>query len=165
MFSIGLLRALGAHSANGAALSDGVIAPQTQNMGQILFQPDTVFGYYPADYQTPGTSLNGPEFGILSAITSFRRANFVNTMVYSTIPVGANNPLGTSLDFGSLMTVASDANALVEELNQRLCRGLLSASAKAEIVTAVNAAGAALKTRTQVATYLVATSSQFQVER
>ncbi len=71
-------------------------------MGQTLFQPDTVFSYYPADYDVPGTSLLGPEFGIQSAITAFRRANFVNTLVYSTIPVGTNNPLGTSLDLTAI---------------------------------------------------------------
>ena len=55
---------------------------------------------------------------------------------------------------------------MVEELNQRLCHGLLSASAKAAIVTAVNADPAATpRMRAQQAAYLVATSSQFQVER
>jgi uncharacterized protein (DUF1800 family) len=161
-----LLRAIGARSADGTQQSDGILAPQVQSMGQIVFQPDTVFSYYPADYEVPGTALLGPEFGIQSAITAFRRANFVNTLVYSTIPVGANNPLGTSLDLTGIMTLASDANGMVEELNQRLCHGLLSASAKAAIVTAVNAIPvASAKLRAQQATYLVVTSSQFQVER
>jgi hypothetical protein len=160
-----LLRSLGALSADGSQLSDGVISPAIANLGQILFQPDTVFSYYPADYQTPGTALLGPEFGILSAITAFRRANLVNTLVYGTIPTGANNPLGTSLDLTGIMTLAGDTNAMIEELNQRLCHGLLSPTAKATIATAVNAASATPKARAQVATYLVATSSQFQVER
>ncbi|MGA7992077.1 MAG: DUF1800 domain-containing protein [Thermoanaerobaculia bacterium] len=165
VMTVSILRGLGALSADGSQLSDGVLAPQVSNLGQILFQPDTVFGYYPADYLVPGTSLLGPEFGSLSAITAFRRANLVNTLVYSTIAVGTNNPLGTSLDLTGIQTLAGDPNAMVEELNQRLCRGLLSASAKASIVTAVNAAGATPKVRAQVATYLVATSSQYQVER
>jgi hypothetical protein len=165
MMTVALLRGVGATGANGTGQSDGVLASQVSRMGQTLFQPDTVFGYYPADYQAPGTSLLGPEFGILSAITAFRRANFVNTMVYSTIPVGTNNPSGTSLDFSGLQTLAANPAALVEELNQVLCRGLLSASEEAAIATAVNAAGTNPKVQAQVATYLVATSSQFQVER
>jgi uncharacterized protein (DUF1800 family) len=165
-FALGLLRALGARSADGGQLSDGVLANQVANMGQTVLQPDTVFGYFPADYQVPGTSLLGPEFGIQSAITAFRRANLVNTLVYSTIGVGTNNPLGTSLDLTGIQTLAGgDPNVLVEELNQRLCRGLLSSGAKAAIVTAVNAAGATPKARAQAAVYLVATSSQYQVER
>ncbi len=166
LYAISLLRSLGARSADGAGPSDGVLAPQVANLGQNVFQPDTVFSYYPADYLTPGTSLLGPEFGILSASIALRRANLVNTLIYSTIPVGANNPSGTSLDLGGIQTLAGNPDAMVEELNQRLCHGLLSASAKASIVTAVNAVSAATpRVRAQQATYLVATSSQFQVER
>ncbi len=167
MFTISFLRALGALSANGSALSDGVLAPQALTIGQNVFNPDTVFGYYPADYDLPGSStLIGPEFGIQSALTALRRANLVNTLVYSTIPTGTNNPNGTSLDLSGIQTLAANPAAMVEELNQRLCHGLLSASAKAAIVTAVNAVPATSpRQRAQQATYLVATSSQFQVER
>lgn len=165
VYTVSLLRALGARSADGTQLSDGVLAPQVQNLGQTVFQPDTVFGYYPADYIAPGTSLLGPEFGILSAITAFNRANLVNTLVYSTIAVGTNNPLGTSLDLSQILTLASDPTAMVEELNQRLCRGLLSASAKAAIVAAVNTGQTTTTAQARAAVYLVATSSQFQIER
>ncbi|MCM3877590.1 MAG: DUF1800 domain-containing protein [Thermoanaerobaculia bacterium] len=163
-FAIALLRGLGARSANGLGLSDGVISPQVANLGQTVFQPDTVFSYFPADYLTPGTTLYGPEFGILSASTALRRANLVNTLVYSTIPVGANNPSGTSLDMSGIQTLAGDPAGMVEELNRRLCHGLLSAGAKTAIVNAVNAAPTP-RAKAQQATYLVATSSQFQVER
>jgi hypothetical protein len=163
-FAIALLRSLGARAASGVGLSDGILSPQIASLGQTVFQPDTVFSYFPADYLTPGTTLFGPEFGILSASTSLRRANLVNTLVYSTIPVGANNPSGTSLDFSGIQTLAGNPAAMVEELNQRLCHGLLSAGAKTAIVNAVNAA-ATPKAKAQQATYLVATSSQFQVER
>ena len=88
----------------------------------------------------------------------------MNTLVYSTIPVGANNPFGTALDLTGIQTLSGNPAAMVEELNQRLCHGLLSASAKAAIVTAVNSA-VTPKAMAQQATYLVATSSQFQVER
>jgi hypothetical protein len=166
LFATSLLRSLGARSASGTSLSDGVLNPQVTSLGQNVFQPDTVFSYYPADYLTPGTSLLGPEFGILSASTSLRRANLVNTLVYATIPTGANNPSGTSLDLGGIQTLAGNPAAMVEELNQRLCHGLLSAGAKAAIVSAVNSVSPATpRSMAQQATYLVATSSQFQVER
>jgi uncharacterized protein (DUF1800 family) len=166
-FTIALLRALGARSADGTQLSDGVLAPQVLNLGQNVFNPDTVFSYYPADNLLPGSAtLLGPEFGIQSALTALRRANLVNTLVYQTIQVGGNNPLGTLLDLSGIQTLAATPDAMVEELNQRLCHGLLSASAKAAIVTAVNTVPASSpRQRAQQATYLVATSSQFQVER
>jgi uncharacterized protein (DUF1800 family) len=166
-FTVSLLRALGATSADGTQVSDGVLAPQISNLGQNLFNPDTVFSYYPAQNPLPGSStLLGPEFGIQSALTALRRANLVNTFVYSTIPTGGNNPLGTALDLSGIQTLAATPDAMVEQLNQRLCHGLLSASAKAAIVTAVNTIPATSpRQRAQQATYLVATSSQFQVER
>ena len=87
-------------------------------------------------------------------------------MVYSNIPTGANNPAGTALDLTGMLSYAGNPAAMVEELNQRLCHGLLSASAKTAIVTAVNADPLATpRQRVQQAVYLVATSSQFQVER
>ncbi len=108
----------------------------------------------------------GPEFGIQSALTALRRANLVNTLVYSTIPTGANNPSGTALDLSVIQSLSNDPAAMVEQLNQLLCRGQLSAGAKSAIVTAVNAVpSTSPKQRAQQAVYLVATSSQFQVER
>ncbi|HQQ76928.1 MAG TPA: DUF1800 domain-containing protein [Thermoanaerobaculia bacterium] len=164
---IALLRGLGATAANGSGRSDGVLAPQLANLGQNLFNPDTVFGYYPADNRLPGSStMWGPEFGIQSALTALRRANLVNTLVYSTIPTGANNPSGTALDLSVIQSLSNDPAAMVEQLNQLLCRGQLSAGAKSAIVTAVNAVpSTSPKQRAQQAVYLVATSSQFQVER
>ena len=166
-FALSLLKALGAKAANGTGVSDGVLAPQVLTLGQNVFNPDTVFSYYPNDNLLPGSAtLLGPEFGIQSALTALRRANLVNTLVYATIPTGGNNPFGTSLDLSVIQTLAGNPAAMVEELNQRLCHGLLSASAKAAIVTAVNAVPSTNpRQRAQQATYLVATSSQFQVER
>jgi uncharacterized protein (DUF1800 family) len=166
-FALALLRGLGATAANGTGRSDAVLAPQLANLGQNLFNPDTVFSYYPADNRLPGSStMWGPEYGIQSALTALRRANLVNTLVYSNIPTGANNPSGTALDLSVIQSLSNDPAAMVEQLNQILCRGQLSAGAKAAIVTAVNAVPASSpRQRAQQATYLVATSSQFQVER
>jgi uncharacterized protein (DUF1800 family) len=166
-FTLALLRGLGATAASGTGQSDGVLAPQIANLGQNLFNPDTVFSYYPAENRLPGSAtMYGPEFGIQSALTALRRANLVNTLVYSNIPTGANNPAGTALDLSFIQSLSNDPASMVEELNQLLCHGLLSAGAKAAIVTAVNAVPASSpRQRAQQATYLVATSSQFQVER
>ena len=49
-------------------------------LGQDVFNPPTVFSYFPAGYGLPGTSLVAPEFGILDTSTSYQRANFVNTL-------------------------------------------------------------------------------------
>jgi uncharacterized protein (DUF1800 family) len=166
-----LLRAFGARSFDGLASSDGYINPQTLNMGQDLWKPPTVFSYFPADFEVPGVAgVAGPEFGILSATTSLRRVNFVNTMVFTGIPkttgTNTNAPAGTSLNIDALYFLASDATRLVDEVNMRLFGGGVSAAMRTNMITAVNAVSAQnSKLRIQQAIYLAATSSQFQVQR
>jgi hypothetical protein len=140
-------------------------------MGQDLWRPPTVFSYFPADFEVPALpGVMGPEFGILSATTALRRANFVNTMVFTGIPrttgTNTNAPSGTSLTFDSLFPLAWDAARLVDEVNMRLLGGTASASMRTSMITAVTAVPANNpKLRIQQAVYLAATSSQFQVQR
>jgi len=167
LFALNLLRALNAKSADLATTSDGYINPQTVSMGQDVFRPATVFSYYPADYLLPGSSsVLAPEFGLLDTSATLKRANFVNTMVFSTIGVGANSPNGTALDLSGLQALASDPVQVVSYLNHLLLHGSMSASMQNSIVNAVSGISASnLRLRAQQALYLVATSSQYQVER
>jgi uncharacterized protein (DUF1800 family) len=162
-----LLRALNARSANGATTSDGYLNPQSINMGQDVWKPASVFSYYPADFLVPGsTDLLGPEFGILSATTALKRANFVNTMVFGSIGTSTNAPNGTSLDLSKLQTLSANPEALVTELNRALMHGSMSSQMQSAIVTAVSAVSSSnTLLRAQQALYLVATSSQFQTQR
>ncbi|MGH9367832.1 MAG: DUF1800 family protein [Thermoanaerobaculia bacterium] len=178
-----LLRAFDA-KGDGGPQSDGYLNPDTSRMGQDVYRPPTVFSYFPADFETPGTGLLGPEFGILSATTALRRANFVNTMVYSKItkssnPTTGNAPYGTTLDFTRLMPLAGNAQALVTELNRLMLHGSMSTyptvglnNMNDSVVQAVNAiscpapcSGTSATTRIRQAVYLVASSSQYQVQK
>jgi uncharacterized protein (DUF1800 family) len=171
LMALNLLRAFDARSADGLSSSDGYINPQTLNMGQDLWKPPTVFSYFPADFEVPGQpGVAGPEFGILSATTALRRANFVNTMVFTgiarTTGTNTNAPLGTSLDFAPLYLLASNPAGLVDEVNMRLLGGNVSASMRTSMITAVSAVPPPSPLlRIQQAIYLAATSSQFQVQR
>ena len=51
--------------------------------GQNAFYAPTVFNYYSPDYIIPGTTLNGPEFGLMTTGTAIGRANFVNNLLFS----------------------------------------------------------------------------------
>lgn len=165
LFATTLLRALGGRS-------DGVyLRAQAAAMGQTVFVPPTVFNYYPPDYQAPGTASRAPELFIADAATALARANFVNQLVYrggaapDATVVGST---GTSLDLSGLAPSAS-TDALFETLSARLMHGSLSAAARQTVASAVGAVpgsdAAAALARAQMATYLVATSPQFQVER
>ena len=154
------------------ASSDGYLYPNSLTLDQDIFRPPTVFSYYPADYLVPGTDLAGPQFGILSTLTSLRRANFVNTILYTGIPVSANAPTGTQVNLAAFQALAGNPAALVSELDRLMMHGAMSPSMKNSIVTAVTAipvsspmTNAESLRRAQQAVYLVATSSQYQIAR
>ncbi len=161
------------------ATSDGVLASTpfsyTNDLGQNLFNPPTVFSYYPADFSLPGTSLFGPEFGLLDTSTTYKRTNFMNTLFLANsgngIPIsGVNRPSGTQVNYSTYQALAGNPQQLVDALNARLMHGTMSQPMNANIVAAVNAITNANATtqaqqRTQTAIYLIASSSQYQVER
>jgi uncharacterized protein (DUF1800 family) len=163
------------------ATSDGVLATTqapnnySNDMGQNLFNPPTVFSYYPADYGLPGTNLFGPEFGLLDTSLTYKRTNFMNTLLLANggngIPIGLpNRPSGTQLNYSTYQAMAGTPQQLVDSLNARLMHGTMSPAMNANIVAAVTAITNANATtqaqqRTQTAIYLVATSAQYQVER
>lgn len=162
------------------ATTDGVLVTNSPNsysndMGQNVFNPPTVFSYFPADYGLAGTTLWGPEYGLLDTSTTYRRANFMNTLFLANsgngIPInGVNRPTGTQLNYSAYTAMAGTPATLVDALDARLMHGTMSAAMKANIVqtitgiTNANATTQALQ-RTQTAIYLIATSAQYQVER
>ena len=164
------------------ATSDGVLATSnapnnySNDMGQLLFNPPTVFSYFPADYGLAGTNLFGPEFGLLDTSTTYKRTNFMNTLFLANsgngIPANpANNrPTGTQLNYASYQALATNPQQLVDALNTRLMHGAMSQAMNANIVATItaitnaNATTQALQ-RTQTAIYLIASSAQYQVER
>jgi hypothetical protein len=169
LFITNLLRAFNAGSAGGNSRSDGYLDPQSVSMGMDVFSPPSVFSYFSPFGGAPGSSLRGPEFGLLNTSTAIRRATFVNTMVFSRIAVSANypfNPNGTSLDFSTFLPLAGNPAALVDTLNTLMLSGEMSSQMTTSIITAVQAVASSnpLK-RVQTAVYLIASSSQYQVER
>lgn len=166
-FVCNILRLFNAQSANRTTASDGYLNPQTSGMGMDVFRPPSVFSYYSPGTVVAGTNgVRGPEFGILSTSTALRRANFVNSIVFGNIAVSTNAPNGTSIDLSGLQTIASNPTQLVNKLDELMMHGTMSAEMRNSIVSAVSAVAESnsLK-RARTAVYLVATSSQYQVEK
>ena len=177
LYELGVLRAFNAQSANRSTQSDGALSTCgncTRDQGQEIFKPNTVFSYFPQDYPAPPASagLFGPEFGIMDASTSLKRANFMNTIVFSSVAVSCSTtscytPSGTSIDLTELQQLAPNSANLVDRLNRLLMHGTMSDDMRSSIVTAVEAVSPSTDTlkRARQALYLVATSSQYQVQR
>jgi hypothetical protein len=167
LFVTNILRAFNAHAYSDASPSDGYLDPYTWDMSQDVFRPDSVFSYYPADFTVPGTTLSGPEFGILSATTALARANFLQFLLFWGIDESDNGPKGTALDLARLQTLAAASpDALLSELDRLLLHGTMSDDMRSSIHAAVVAmASDDPDLLAPQALYLVTTSSQFQVER
>ena len=151
------------------ASSDGVfLRAQANAMSQPVFNAPSVFNFYPPDYVVPGTTILGPEFALQNTTTAFARINYVNSLVYSTINPDQTvyGATGTQPNWSSLTALAGNPPALVDKLNRLLLHGTMSTAAQSAVVTAVNAVSATdALARAKAAFYLVATSSQYQVER
>ncbi|HKP68629.1 MAG TPA: DUF1800 family protein, partial [Pyrinomonadaceae bacterium] len=171
MFLTNMARQFDARSADRSALSDGVVAAETNTMGQIAFMSPTVFNFYPPDYVVPGTAFVSPEFSLLTSGTSVARINFINNLVFGRIEVNAERKvtLGTSLSFADLQSLAAadaSGNALMDELNYRMMHSAMSSQMRSTILNAVVTVPASDPLqRAKRALYLVATSSQYQVQR
>jgi uncharacterized protein (DUF1800 family) len=155
LYITGLMRAFNATS-DGSNLSY-----YSSGMGQDpLFAP-SVFNFYSPSYVIPGTTSFGPEFQILTTATSLNRANWANTFVFGSM--GSGN----KIDFSSYATQASNPGALVDTLNGLLMHGAMSSDMKSAIVTAMQSVPAGnkqLMQEAQTAIYLIASSSQYQVQ-
>ncbi len=164
-----ILKALNVKNAALTGPSDGVLTNYTNGIGQNPFNSPTVFNYFPPDYTIPGTSLLGPEFGIMTTGTAIGRANVVNTMTYGQINAGENTPGGTRIDLAdlqALMVADPTGNLVLDELNHRMLHNTMSSEMRAIILPAIAAVGSTdTLGRARAAVYLVATSSQFQVQR
>ena len=179
-YIIGVLRALNVKSFDKTSTSDGVLAGRSTvdfsgSLDQPIFQPATVFSYYQPGYEVPGIKLIGPAFGILSTATTLRRANNINTLIYTgvttnTTPTGnPDRPRGTSVDLANLEAVASNPAAMLDQLNALMLHGTMSTQMRTSITTAINAIPTSdanfARKRAQMAAYLVATSSQYDIQR
>jgi uncharacterized protein (DUF1800 family) len=134
-------------------------------MSQDIFNSGSVFNFFPLDNLIPQTTLNGPEFAIFNTNTSLARVNFINSIVYGSI---SGN---TKLDFSPVIT-AGTPDQMVAWLNTLLLHGTMSDSMKQSILTAIGAITVAippsnndLTNQAKAAIYLVASSSQYQVQR
>src|SRR5437868_2138379 len=119
------------------ATSDGVLVSSSPNslsnpLGQDVFNPPTVFSYFPADYGLPGTNLVAPEFGILDTSSTYQRTTFVNTLFLANSGNGIatlnpNRPSGTQTNYAAYQAQPTPS-ALVDMLNTNMMHGTMSSS-------------------------------------
>jgi uncharacterized protein (DUF1800 family) len=188
-----LMRMFDAKSADRTQPSDGYLDPGTffaAGQGQDVFKPASVFSYFsPFKVAVGGNPpVVGPEFQIQTTTSALGRANLSNQCFTPNSgraidvvraagktpsgtdpfgnPIVPTGPLGTAVDVSFLLPLAGNPSALADQLNVLMLHGTMTADMKASLVTAVNAVAATnTKKRVHTAVYLVASSSQYQVQR
>jgi uncharacterized protein (DUF1800 family) len=136
----------------------GGLAQWGSNMSQDVFNPATVFNFFPPVSPIAGTTLNGPEFAIFDTNTSLARMNFINAAVYGSL--GQN----TRLDFSPVVN-AGTADQMVAWLDTLFLHGSTPTQMKQTILTAIAALDPTDKTgQAQAAIYLYTSSSMYQAQ-
>lgn len=155
---------------SGETISDGALAGYAANLGQDPFNSPTVFNYFSPDFIVPGTNVLAPEFELLNTANAAKRTNLLYNFVFQGLPANATDSLrGSSLDVSEFVPAAqADAtgNQLLDLLNARMMHGAMVQAQKDAILTAVQAVPSSdplLRTRTAI--YLIAASSQYQIQR
>src|SRR5262249_18518317 len=137
----------------------GGFTGSASNLLQNLFNSGSVFNFFPPDNLIPQTTLNGPEFAIFNTNTSLGRVNFVNSIVYNSISST------TKVDVTPVINARSP-DQMLDYLNTLLLHGTMSPAMRQNILTAVNTVTSTdTKNQARAAIYLVASSSQYQVQR
>ncbi len=147
-----LLRALGA-----TVEIENTLYSRTREMGQDLFTPPSVFNYFSPLNKPSGLDLFGPEFQIHTQSATFARANFVDKTVNDRLGEGV------SIDISALESIDDDME-LIQAIEALLLHEPLSPSERNSIIPAINVSGISGGTRVEVALYLIATSSRYQVQ-
>jgi hypothetical protein len=165
-----VLRNFNVSSADLTSQSDGVLSPSISGLGQNPFNSPSVFNFFSPSYIVPSTTILGPEFGIFNTGASIGRANLFATFAFNGLGVSLpDRPNGTKLNLAEAQSVsASDAtaNKLLDYLNIKMLHSTMSPEMRNAILPAITAINATNSLqRAQTAVYLIASSSQFQVQR
>jgi hypothetical protein len=114
--------------------------------------------------------LNAPEFALLNTTSAISRTNFISVLVFDGITPNITDSLrGTSIDVSEAMAFTDadpSGNQLLDYLNTKMMHGTLPAEQRAAVLTAVSAVPSTNSLmRTRTAIYLLASSSQYQIQR
>ncbi len=152
LFTLASLRALGAQPPPG-----WLISRWTANMGQKLFYPASVFGYYSPYYRTDA-GLIAPEFQTLSQPGALYRMNFVNSLIFT----GMN---GYALfSFNNYIPLSFDPAACTQAIANQFFYGRMPSDIAA-IVQSTVAGGPTIAASIRNSIYLVLQSNYYQVLR
>ena len=159
LFLTGLVRAFG-----GQMTPQNYYTSDLAGMGQDLFDAPSVFNYYSPGYVAAGTGgLQAPELQVYNPNSSIVRENVIAALFsqYSN-PIASYGP-GTTIDLTPLLPLAATPSTLVDAIDLTLTHGVMPATMKSTIVSAVTADNLGTLHRVQTAIYLTLVSNYYNV--
>jgi hypothetical protein len=132
-------------------------------MSQDLYNAPSVFNYYAPSFVPPGTTVLGPEFQIYTPDAAVYRANMVGSLFFSYSNPVLNYGPGTYIDITPYVALASNPATLVAALDLTLTHGTMPAAMKQTIVTAVTNDTNGNLSRVETGTWLILSSSYYNV--
>jgi uncharacterized protein (DUF1800 family) len=156
LYALSIVRGLNATVTDHPFLSD-----LTAEMGQKVFYPPSVFSYFSPGFRVPNSGtppLVGPEFQILTSVTTLERANFLGHLLG-----GHFGTASLTVDYAPFTSLAATPDALIEFVNQLFMGGRMSTVERDRIRTAVIASTDALE-RARTALYVTIVAAQAQVD-
>jgi uncharacterized protein (DUF1800 family) len=143
--------------------------PQTSYLERPL-GASSVFNFYTPSYLPPGelgdANLFGPEFQILNESTVASAANDLTSRSFAYVGNSSNKDETIAIDISTLTAIATDANALADQINHDLLYGSMSAAMKTSLVKLINTLPATSPTtRAQAALQAVLISPEFAVQK
>jgi uncharacterized protein (DUF1800 family) len=155
LFVSSIVRTLNANVADHPFMTD-----LSEEMGQRIMYPPSVFSYFSPGYRIRGTTVNAPEFQGLTSVTSLMRNNFVARLL--------GNQFGADvvIDYTPFTSRAADPAGLADYISTLFLGGQMSAEHRAEIINRVQVSSPTnLTERVRTALYLVLASAQYQVDK
>ena len=165
----GALRALGGYT-DGSPLNWW----WGETLRQHVFNPPSVFNFYPPDYPLAGTNLVGPQFAIHNANTALERFNYLTYLFdWNGSDPDANipNSIGTKVNLAAFEPAAATPDVLVDNISLLTLGRTLAPTPRSKVIAAVswwtsNTGGSNWKrNRVAAAAYLVLASPDYQVQR
>jgi uncharacterized protein (DUF1800 family) len=151
------------------ATTDGLyFRGATAGAGQNVFYAPSVFNYFPPDYALSKSGVNAPEFAIYNTSTALSRVNIAYNTIYGTIAPDATviGATGTQFNLTPYTSATSDANALLDRINEIIFANRMTAKTRGVIKTAIDAVPASDATsRVRMALYLSIAAPESQVLR
>ncbi len=99
-------------------------------LGEDFWHPNSVFGFFPATYQIPGTTINSPQFDLLNNLTQLHRTQYL----WGIISGQTSGFLPQYQANSWLFTAFTNVPDLIAGLNHQLFHGQMPAATQSEIL-------------------------------